>query len=274
MIGTRHENYRDFTNRLPFVLSVGLERTPFNCSREQNWHENMELELCTAGEGEVLLNGEKYSFHPGDIVVINSNVIHYTCTGSSLTYTCLIISTDFCKQMGIDYDRLSFTPLIRSASLAERFGQLTENYLDHDAPFRIAKLNQILLELLIELGTHYSCERTDSIPKNKAFEAVKAAIVYIRNHYDAKITLEDLSKAVLFDKYALCREFRKITGQTIVAHINSYRCQRASEYLKNGYSVGETAALCGFENLSFFTKTFKKHMGMLPSACKKNTSET
>ena len=51
MIGTRHENYRDFTNRLPFVLSVGLEITPFNSSREQNWHENLELELCTAGEG-------------------------------------------------------------------------------------------------------------------------------------------------------------------------------------------------------------------------------
>jgi hypothetical protein len=33
----------------------------------------------------------------GDVVVVNSNVIHHTGTDSSLIYTCIIIRSDFCR---------------------------------------------------------------------------------------------------------------------------------------------------------------------------------
>ena len=86
-----------------------------------------------------------------------------------------------------------------------------------------------------------------------------------------KITLDDISKAVLFDKFALCREFKKTTGQTIVENLNNYRCIKAIEYLSAEYTVAQTAAFCGFDNLSFFTKTFKRFIGKLPSDYKKQT---
>jgi AraC-like DNA-binding protein len=43
---------------------------------------------------------------------------------------------------------------------------------------------------------------------------------------------------------------------------------KASEYIKEGKSVAEAGYLCGFENSSFFTKTFKKYKGVLPSKFK------
>lgn len=265
MVGTRHEEYRHLNGQLPFVLTVGIERTPFNGSGEQNWHEHIELQLCTDGEGVVFLNGEAHEFHPGDIVAVNSNVIHYTVSDSSLTYTCLIIDADFCKRVGIDYDALSFSPVIKSAELAKLLGELTDIYLSESVPCRVARLNQILLRLLIVLTEKHSSKRALPTAEGRSFETVKAAIRFIRENYNRRITLDELARAVLIDKYALCREFKGLTGQTVVAYIHRYRCLRASEYLTEGCSVTETAALCGFENLSFFTRIFKKNTGSLPS---------
>ena len=270
MIGTRHENYRHLQNDLPFVLQIDLERTPGHPSKQQNWHEDLEIQLCTGGQGTVLLNGEKNLFRPNDIVVINSNVMHYTFAERYLTYTCLIVSADFCKQVGIDYDALTFTPTVKSEPLVALFGELTAVYQRNDIPYRIAKLNDIALRLLIELAEHHVTKQSRLHAESKMFETVKAAITFIRERYAQHIALDDIAKAVLTDKYALCREFKKMTGQTVVEYIQQYRCMKAADYLAEGYCVAEAAMRCGFSNLSFFTKTFKKHIGKLPSDCKKH----
>ncbi|MBR7133573.1 MAG: helix-turn-helix transcriptional regulator [Clostridia bacterium] len=268
MLGTRYENYNDLTGKLPFILNCDLERTPFNYSREQNWHENIEIQLCTAGKGFVLLNGEKHDFCENDIVVVNSNVIHYTHTEARLTYSCIIISTEFCRQMNFDYSSVYFSPLIKNESIVDLFLQIVKEYNSPDTVLRVPRLNKLLLELLIELSSSYIEAVKPIYVESKASLAVKQAIAFIRENYNRKISLDDISRIVLFDKYALCREFKKITGQTIVENINRYRCLKAAEYIKKGYPVYEAARLCGFENFSFFTKTFKKYMSKLPSKCK------
>ena len=58
MLGTRHEEYQSFTNGLPFVLNVNLERSRYNFSKENNWHDNLEIQICTEGSGAVLLDGK------------------------------------------------------------------------------------------------------------------------------------------------------------------------------------------------------------------------
>lgn len=270
MIGARHEEYRNLIGDLPFSLGVDLERNSFNCSREQNWHENLEIQWCTAGQGVVLLNGEKYPFKQNDIVVVNSNVIHYTVTDDRIVYTCLIISAQFCKRFGIDYDVLEFSPFIQDAALTEQLQELIDAYSDDTAPFRVAKVNEILLRLLIYLAENHAVRKSSADPQVKNFNIIKATIRYIRENYNRKIGLDEISKAVFCDKFALCREFKKLTGQTVVSYTNQYRCLKAVECLTEGYTVAQTASLCGFENLSFFTKTFKRYMGNLPSAYKNN----
>ena len=114
MIGTRHEEYNNFINGLPFVLNTDITRTRFNLSQENNWHENLEIQLCNEGSGNVLIDGQQYGFDKNDIVVVNSNAIHYTGTDEFLNYSCLIISTDFCRQIGIDTRYLTFESKIKS----------------------------------------------------------------------------------------------------------------------------------------------------------------
>lgn len=265
MIGVRHEEYTETIDDLPFSLNVDLERTRYNCSKEQNWHENPEIQVFTAGEGIVIINGKKYDVKAGDIVTVNSNDIHYTATDSYLKYTCLIVGIEWCARMGIEYDAMRFETVIRNENIKKLINNLSAISMNKGDALRIARANEILLRLLIELTETYSQKDICLFRQNKNFEIIKLTVKYLQANFDKKLSLNDISEAVHYDKYALCREFKKYTGQTIVENLNSYRIMKAKEYLSSGYSVAEAALSCGFENLSFFTRMFKRHTGNLPS---------
>lgn len=269
MMGTRHEEYEQFTDGLPFVLHTDLKRSSINRSKDNNWHENLEIQLCTDGCGTVLLNGERISFNKNDIVAVNSNVLHYTGTDTELTYSCLIVSTDFCRQVGLDPNFIFFESLIQSTVLVKLFEDLVSIYSNTADLCRVARLNKIVLEILIELAEHHMSLKNARGCDTRKFETVKKAVTYIRDNYARRLTIDEISRAVLYDKYALCREFKRLTGQTIIENLNSYRCVKAIELLSEGYTVAQTANLCGFVNLSFFTQAFKKNIGKLPSEYKK-----
>lgn len=269
MIGVRHEEYEELIRDLPFSLNTGLERTPYNCSNSQNWHENPEIQLFTDGNGIVILNGKKYTVTAGDTIIVNSNDIHYTFTENRLEYDCLIISTDWCRRMGIEYDLLSFEPLIRNKKIKKLIKSLSYVCADKCDSLRIAKANELLLRILIEITEKYSKKDFHINNKDKNFETIKSTIKYMQANFDKKLSLDQISDAVLYDKYALCRKFKKYTGQTIIENLNRYRIKKAKEFLKDGYTVVNAAYACGFENVSFFTKTFKRYTGQLPSHYKK-----
>jgi AraC-like DNA-binding protein len=265
MLGSRYEEYGQVRKGVPFVLNANIKRTPFNLSKETNWHENLEIQFCQSGSGTVLLDGRKYAFNQGDIAVANTNVIHYTSTQKVLVYDALIVGTDFCDLMGLDFKQIIIQPLVRDQSIFRAFSALKEAYLDLSIPYRIPRINKLLLDLLIGLSEKYRVQNDGSVGNSKDDERIRLAIICSREHYKERISLDDISRAVYCDKYTLCKEFKKHTGQTVFENLNRFRCIKALDCLTNGTTVAEAAAYCGFDNLSFFTKTFKKYIGGLPS---------
>jgi len=263
MSGTRYEDYTG--NSEPFVFHPCLKRTPFSQSREQNWHDDIELQLCLNGEGNVLLDGRRYPFKKGDIVVANSNVIHYTATDGELYYACMIVRPEFFKRLGIDIGKISFESHIKSDAIRELMQKFSKVYTS-DISFKSARLIGVLVEILVELCENHSIELI-RVGDSKILEKVKNAINCIRMNYSS-LTLCDIAQRIQTDKYALCRDFKCVTGQTVTEYLNRYRCKSAAEQMSEGKTVAEAAYLCGFSNLSYFSKTFKKYMGILPSEFK------
>ena len=176
MLGTRHEEYVRFSKGLPFLLHADLLRSSINYSKERNWHENLEIQMCDEGCGYVLLDAERHEMEAFDVAVANSDVIHYTGTDAEMRYSCLIISTEFCNNVGLAPKEICFDPIVKSSAVAERFLALKHAYADHDTPYRAARLNKLLLDLLIELAEHHSTPCTQ--PKSAAAknEMIKAVI--------------------------------------------------------------------------------------------------
>ena len=175
--------------------------------------------------------------------------------------------------MGIDYEKTNYTPLINDFTLQSYFCELVRIYSSSDVNMRVAKANEVLLKMVIYLTENYSTQKNPHIPTNRHFDKVKETIMFIQENYNRKISLDEIAMAVLYDKYALCKVFKMLTGQTITENLNRYRCLRAIDFLSEGYTISETAFMCGFYNLSFFTKIFKKYTGQNPSYYKKKKTD-
>lgn len=269
MLGTRYEEHISFDNNIPFKLFADIERPSTKYSFESNWHDNLEIQLCTDGEGYVLLDGNKIDITKNDIVIVNSNVLHFTSTNSKIKYTCLILDQKFCRESGIEPSKLFFKEFFNNNLFVDKINEIVSVYTNDFDICRTAKLRKLILDLLIILREEYTDINIDIPTKSGSYKTVRNAILYIRNNYSAPLSLEVIAKNVFVDKYTLSRLFKKLTGQTVVEYINCHRCNKAAQMIVEGESIESAAYACGFNNKSFFTKTFKKYMGNLPSHYKK-----
>lgn len=91
----------------------------------------------------------------------------------------------------------------------------------------------------------------------------------MRKNYANDLNVDSISNHFGFSKYYFCHIFKEITGITIVKMLNYIRCEEAKRMLKSdNFNISEVALACGFNNLSYFTKTYKNIMGKLPSETK------
>lgn len=252
---------------LPFVYySDCLVKSP---EFAPNWHRSIEILHCTKGFGYVRANSETYEMHPGDILVINSDVFHSTGSPTEFHYRCLIIDSSFCLENGIHVSNVWFQAFIRDPRLVSIMDQIDAHYQhasESIADHVCVAIRYHVLGLLYELLTNYSVADFRASDTTSA-KHVKKAISFIRDHYTRSLTLDEIAENVGINKFQLSREYKRITGTTLFDTINQLRCMMAKQLLADGSSVTSAAVASGYENISYFTRIFKKRFGCTPSAC-------
>lgn len=94
---------------------------------------------------------------------------------------------------------------------------------------------------------------------------IHKTIMYIRRQFNEKITLESAAAQVYLSPTYLSRIFKQETGVTFNAFLNNVRIEQSKALLKNGeLKMIDIASMVGFESQSYFTKVFKKHLGLSP----------
>ena len=85
---------------------------------------------------------------------------------------------------------------------------------------------------------------------------------YIQQHYMENLSVMEIADRFGLNRSYLTRKFKEATGFSLQGYIQEVRHVSSVHYLELGYSVKETAALCGYSNPSSFCKAFKKLDGM------------
>ncbi|MDL2300913.1 response regulator [Lachnospiraceae bacterium OttesenSCG-928-D06] len=97
-------------------------------------------------------------------------------------------------------------------------------------------------------------------------KTIAKAKQYTLEHIHEKIFLEDAAKAINMSPAYFSSVFKKATGQSFIDYVNQLKCEQACLYIRQGqYRMNEISQMLGFENAYYFSKVFRKYLGMSPT---------
>lgn len=137
-------------------------------------------------------------------------------------------------------------------------------YWAEDGRFSLPRLRADLLNRLLELAGRVSAER------ESGYKVIKQVREYIDEHYGTPVTLQELASKFRLHPDLLARHFKRETGHNLKDYLTRLRMDKAKTLL-SGHTlrVHEVAEAVGFADEKYFSKAFKKHVGLTPSEYRK-----
>lgn len=233
-----------------------------------HWHEALEFLWCAEGEGVVVSDEEQLSFSPGELVVVDANHLHTVYTRHGLCrYYCLIPSPSLFEHTELPAGRAAIGPRVTDAAALEAMRQIVRE-MERRAPYYREAVRALILSLFVALyrtGVQEGAAPPAGAAAGRS-ELVKQVVSYACNHYTEPFSMDSVCRETGFSKSYICHTFKEVTGQTVLSYVNFLRCNHARSLLASGkYNVGESALQSGFSNLSYFSRTYRRVMGELPS---------
>ena len=203
--------------------------------------------------------------------VVHSDTAAFVLVHVSRTDTALSVAKDFfewIKTKNIMDARLKILEFVLRAETIAYENGLTYNIEDRrdylpkvmQAP-DAASLWEWFRERIIFSSTSVADKKAES-----TYDVVEASKKYIEANYTKNITLDDLSMAVNISSYYLSRIFKENTGENFIDYLTGLRIERAKELLATTqYSMKEIGVMSGYPDSNYFSKTFKKNVGVTPT---------
>ena len=252
-----------------------------------HWHIEYEIVYVLHGGLTLSLNEDTVQARAGDIIFIRDGIVHGGAPLDQETvYECIVF----------DMKKL----LHGSQCTGERVSKILEHELlinkyipgeTHDVPQMIAALFTAMKGAregyeLIVTGMLYSfigavlqhglCHVPNAALRESSRRRVmqlKKTFQLIDDAYDQPLTLGDLAAAAGLTPNYFCRFFQKITNRSPIDYLNHYRIEAACIRLaRSGESITEIALATGFNDISYFIKTFRKYKGISPLKYQKANS--
>lgn len=108
---------------------------------------------------------------------------------------------------------------------------------------------------------------SETMPVSASYDSIifGEAVHYMNSRIYESPSVEEISKKAGVSQAGLKRIFKKYSGLGVHKYFLKLKLKRATEMLEGGVSVTDTAEKLGFSSQGYFTKTFKREIGILPS---------
>ena len=123
------------------------------------------------------------------------------------------------------------------------------------------EIEQALTLLLAYLQYTHSLELVEN-------DKIEAAVRFIHKNYQEQIQNQDIANALHIDNRYLIKLFTRYMEMSPYQYLTQYRIEQATNMLRCGKNVTDTAFACGYQNETTFRLAFKRVTGCTPSSVK------
>lgn len=269
------------TADFPIELYHVTEHNP-KYNMAHHWHTDIEIVRVISGKLCLSLNNYDYNLEAGDVAFVNSEVVHGAIPDNCV-YQCIVFSADGFVLRQEDWQSVCDALMSHELYITEYFkadttvAKMAHNLFDEmekqeSGYSRLSCIGALfcLFGEIVRSDALLSERHTASDGFYKNEHKLKKVLTFIRGNFDKPITLQDMSVVCEMSPKYFCSYFKKMTKMSPTEYLMFYRAEKSARMLlKTDLSVTEVAFSCGFADLSYFIKVFKKQMGMSPGKFRK-----
>lgn len=248
---------------------------PFHC------HDSQQLVRIIQGHVSITANSQTISLYEGDCCILGSNVVHccVPCTDDTVFesvtfnlrdlfdlsqphYALIKMVVTHQLEFNLFYNRPEDSEI--KSRITAMFEALQDNGIC-STMILIGKLIDIITAAIaLDDYTLYDSEDANRLFKYHS----KSSVIfrYILDNYKDEITLEGMANSIELSEKYFCKFFKEMTGYRPMEFLNKFRIEAAAIELRSNLteSINDIAQSCGFKDPCYFTKLFKRFIGLSP----------
>jgi AraC-like DNA-binding protein len=235
-----------------------------------DWHidytrtKYIDITYILSGQAVYTINRQKIVVEEGDLLCIPKGSERAAFSTDPVNFECYAANFQLHAQTGEEIT----LPLPLHAKvgihndLIAHYRKLNEDYISRTQGYvmRIRARFMLIMQRFMEMLV-YEVDTYQFDPR------IKQAIRFITENYAENLSISSVAASVSLNPVYFGTIFKRETHVAFRDYLNTIRINQAEDMLRTGkWNVTEVAGYCGFTDVFYFSRLFKKHKGIPPSA--------
>jgi len=254
----------NFDNAIPSIDYFSYRKNTLDWRIEPSITDFIDMTYVIGGDAVYIINGEKIAVSTGDLLCIPSQSARSAMSFASGAFECFAVNF---RMSSLNNEDVNIPlPLVSSVGIHEGiislFKRLNENWLGRGPGYtmRVRAYFMLILQRFSEMLLY-------EVDTSQFDSRIKATIRFIVNNFAESISIADAANEVHLTPNYLGILFKQEVGVTFRDYLNTIRLNQAEDMLRAGDgSITEIALKCGFKDVFYFSRLFKKYKGATPSS--------
>lgn len=229
------------------------------------------LLACLSGHGACTLHGQDWKLGPGDLLFLPPRERHIYHADPRSPWTIFWLhfrgqrADDYLTSLGVSSQR----PVVSVDDPDVLFEAFEDTFRHATRGFNEAAMTGLATAFARLLGLAKVHQRVPGSRSRRVDHRILKVLAHLRDDLAHPWTLAELARSATLSVPHFTELCRRQTGMPPLGLLIRLRLQRAMDLLQQGHhNVAEAALAVGYDDPFYFSRLFRKHMGVPPSSCR------